>query len=241
VARPLLTPGKPEPQPNMPEALAILSSRVAEAKRLADGGGEVAEVAEEYAQALEALRGALLEVPSLQPLVRAGLDTLRGSLGDSDGMFLLGLLGVGAEVSRQSEYLSRVEGIHARMIACRLRAGAIAIRRAPRPAESPTVTAVFVETDGWNPNQSDTLSLRNVSGERLTNVIVLTELHGASGERFKNLFYVEAWQPDAVLLAIHRSARPTRETVRNVKRVQFMVISDQRASKREEITPTPQG
>lgn len=210
---------------------AALSGRMADAKRMGQGGSDLAGVAREYGEALNSLKAVLAEAPSAQPLVRAGLETWKGSLDNNDGGFLLGLLGVGSELSKISEFSDKVSTIHSRIVACRLRVAEIAARQAEPESTADTVTAAFSESRGPGTVSSDTLAMRNVSGQRLTNVMVVTELTGRSGERFSNLFFADSWEPNQVLLAICRSESPGRETVRNVVQVRFRVIADQRTSR----------
>lgn len=163
--------------------------------------------------------------------MRAGIDTWRGSLDNNDGAFMLGLLGVGSELSKISEFSDRVSSIHSRIVACRLRVAEVAVKNAQPESEADTVTAAFTEARGFNSVANDTLALRNVSGQRLNNVMAVTELTDKSGERFGNLFYAEHWEQNQVLLAICRSERPGRETVHDVVRVRFRVVSDERTSR----------
>lgn len=231
VARPLIAEGTIEPVVNESEMYAALSSKLADAKRLGQGQSEVATVAREYGDALESLKALIEEAPTVQPLVRAGLETWKGSLDNSDGGFLIGLLGVGGELSRFSEFSDRMSTIHSRVVACRLRIAEIAAKQALPESAADTVNATFTEARGLGTVASDTLALRNVSGERLTHVMVVTELTGRSGDRFSNLFYAESWDPNQVLLAICRSERPGRETVHNVVQVRFRVIANERTSR----------
>jgi hypothetical protein len=231
VARPLVPEGTTEPVVSESEMYAALSSRIADAKRLGQGRSELASVAREYGDTLGSLKSVLAEAPSAQPLVRAGIETWRGSLDNNDGGFLLGLLGVGSELSKFSEFADKVSTVHSRIVACRLRVAEIAAKQAQPESSADTVSAAFSEARGFGTVANDTLAMRNVSGQRLTNVMVVTELTGRSGERFSNLFFAESWEPNQVLHAICRSDSPGRETVQNVTQVRFRVIADQRTSR----------
>lgn len=230
LARPLVPEGVIEPIVNESEMYAALSSKLADAGRMASGRGELALVAREYQEALNSIRALILEAPSAQPLVRAGLDTWQGSLENSSQGFLLGLLGVGSELSKLSEYAEKWSTVHARVVACRLRVAEIAAIQSVAESTTPVVSASFAESRGAGTVASDTISLRNVSGARLSNAMVVTELTGRSGERFSNLYFVRTWEPDQVMWAVCRSESPGRETVRNVMQVKCRVIADERTS-----------
>lgn len=230
VARPLVPVGTSESVVSEPEMYAALSSRLAEAARLGQGSGELATVAREYGEALNSLKAILAETPSAQPLVRAGLETWKGTVDKNDGGFWLGILGVGSELSKIREFSARVSTIHSRIVACRLRVAEIAVKHAQPESAADTATATFYESGGLSSVANDTLEIRNVSGQRLTNVMVVTELTGRSGERFSNLFFADAWEPNQVLIAISKSESPGRETVHNVTQVRFRIMADQRTS-----------
>lgn len=235
VARPLVAEGAAEPQPTDAEMLATLALRMAEASSIADRGGDLGPVAREYADSLAALRRVLDEAPSAEPLVRAGIDTWRGGVEDDSEGVLLGLLSIGSELSKVSEFTDRVEVIHARIVACRLRVWELAARSALPESTADTVTGAFTEVGRLSTVASDTLAVRNVSGLRLTNVILVVELTGGANDRFTNVYFAERWEPDQILRAICRSESPGRETVRNVQLVRFRVMSDQRTSRLGEI------
>lgn len=231
IARPLVPQGQAEPNVSDAKMLAALALRLNEADALAGKNTELAPIAREYGDAMRSLQVVCSEAPSVQPLVRAGLETWRGSLDNDNRGFMLGLLGVGAEVSRFAELMEKMNAIHLRIVACRLRVAEFAERSAPPEVKGGTVTAQFTQSGGLSPVTSDTLFLKNVSGTSLTQVVVVLELTGASGETFSNCFYTESWKPDQTLLAVCRSERPGRETVGGVKRVQFRVISAERSSR----------
>ena len=234
-ARPLVPEGTKQPGYSEAQLRAETSSRLAEARRLSGKPGELAAVAGEYAKAMESLNFAISQAPSIQPMLQAGIDTWRGSVDNNDRAFMLGLLGIGSELSKRSEFMDRLASIHAQMIACRLRVAEVALKNAKPESTSDTATGAFAESRNPFDDINDTLTLRNVSGQRLNNVLVITELTGADGEQFNNLFFAERWEPDQVLLAICKSDRPARETVHNVARVRFRVISDERTSRLADI------
>lgn len=237
VARPLVSEGVPEPIVNESEVYAGLSFALAAAQRLGKGSNDNASVAREYAETLNSFKAVLAEAPGTQPLMRAGLDALLGSLGESDGAFARGMIGVGSELSRHSEYAEKLSTIHAKMVGCRLRVAEIAVSQAAAESSVDTIAAVFLESRGPGTVANDTLAMRNVSGVRLVNVMVVTELTGKSGERFRNLFFADSWDPDQILLAISQSASPGRETVTDVSKVLFRVLADGHTSRLVELRP----
>jgi len=145
VAHPLLPEGAPMPNLSESEVLAAMWSLVDAARRIRDGGGAIGTIAGEFAHTMEPLSAVRAEPPSEQPLLRAGIDSLSGRMENNDQAFLLGLLGVGSEISKLSEVDHKVSTLHTRLVACRLRVAEVALQSA-RP-ESPTnpVTARFAE------------------------------------------------------------------------------------------------
>jgi len=231
IARPLVPQGTPDPRMSDPEALAALSSRLDEADAAAKKNTELSPVAREFSDALRAMQALLAEEHSAQPLVRAGLETWRGSIDKDDGAFLRGLLGVGTELSKFGELSDRAKAIHARIVACRLRLAEIAARTAPPEATGDTATIQFQESRAFNSVANDTVLLKNVSGARLSQAMVVLELTGATGETFSNCFFADTWEPDQTLLAVCRSDNPGRETVHDVKRLRLRVIAAERSSR----------
>lgn len=235
VACPLVEEGTTEPTVSDAELLASIDSRASTLKDLAERNEELAPVATECVNILRALQNVASDKPSLKPLFQAGVDTWRGSLENDDRGFWLGILGGISEAGKIMEYHDKLGDLHSRVVACRLRVAEAAVKQAAAEAGGNTVTAGFAERTGFNGVENDTLSLRNVSGQKLTNVMVVTELVGESGERFSNLYYAEVWEPEKVMLALCRSAYPGRETVRDVMRVRFHVLADQLTSRVGEI------
>lgn len=227
VARPLVAEGMVEPKVSEAEMYAAMSSKLADARRLGQGSSELATVATEYADALNSLRALLADAPSAQPMVRSGLGAWQGSVADDNAAFFLGLLGVGAELSRFSEFDEKLKAAHAKIVAARLRVAEIASEQAAPAVTTSVVSANFAESRGPGTVPNDTLTMRNTSGRPLNNVMVATELTGLSGERFSNLYFVDKWEPNQALQAICRSASPGRETVRSVTQVRFRVFSDE--------------
>lgn len=235
VARPLLLEGQSAPEPSDADALAVLDLVTDRVDALAKERSELAPIAREYGDALRALRPLLVERPSPEPLLRSGIDAWRAGMEDDGRGFFLALLGVGSELSRFGELMEKASIVHARVVACRLRLADVIARTAPPESTENTVTARFAESRGFFSIARDTLFLTNVAGKRLEQVAVVVELTGASGETFSNCFYADAWEPGQTLLAVCRSERPGRETVANVKRIRFRVLSSDRTSRLGEL------
>jgi hypothetical protein len=233
VSQPLVAQGQERPDPSEAEVLAAISSHIATADTLARrfDGSDVGSIAREYGDALRTLQHVVAEAPSPQPLIEEGLGAWQSSLRDDKEGFLIGLLGVGAELSKFGESTRRMNSVHQRVVACRLRAAEILSGLALKEGTENTVSSEFKESRGWGTIESDTLFVTNVSGVRLTKVALRLELTGASGETFSNCFYKDSWEPKEVLLAVCRSEVPGRETVSNVKRVRYRVHSAERTSR----------
>jgi hypothetical protein len=236
VARPLVPEGFKEPTLSDAELIAGLDSRTAQADALAATSGDLAPIAHEFADAFRAMKEIVNHPPSVQPLIRSGIETWQKSLEKDDRGTLIGLLGIGSELSKLSEETDKASAVHTRIVACRLRLAEI-VRRAARPeATSDTVSYTFVESRPFSQIESDTLYLTNVSGVRLTDVFVAVELTGASGETFSNGYFADAWEAGETRLAVCRSERPGRETVHDVKKVRFQVFAAERTSRQGELT-----
>lgn len=231
IARPLVPEGKKRAEPSDPEVLALIHSRIARCKEFCKKDDEYSPIAAEYASALRTFLGLIDQAPGPQPLVQAGPATLKGSLDDQRGAFFLGLLGIGTELNTLSAYGDKLTMIHTRLVACRLRLAELAVKECERRSTGEIAMFEFSEMGhlGSTVNE-DTLKVRNVSGTRLSHVMVLTDLTGKAGENFKNMFYVDAWEPDQTLQAVCPSGPMGRETVRGVSQVRVRVISDEKAS-----------
>ncbi len=227
VARPLVETAAPAPTESEAAALAELAETIARADALAKRTGPMAPVAADFTRALCDLQAAVEDAPSDQPLVRAGLDTWRSSLDGDDRGTVVGLLSVGSELIAMDEFMRRIEAIHARLVACRIRVGEAAWRARSSSRREPGIAAEFAESGiAGSVVAEDTLALTNRSGRVLTNAMVIVELTGRDGEQFTNLYYTDRWDSDRTLLAVCRSERPSRETVHHVVRVRARVLAE---------------
>jgi hypothetical protein len=152
-----------------------------------------------------------------------------------DRAFVSGLFSIGSELSKFAELSDKAKAVHARIVACRLRLAEIAIRTALPAATDNTVSVRFLESGHGNRVADDTAFLTNVSGARLTQVLVVLEMTGAGGETFSNCFFADAWEPGQTLLAVCRSESPDRETVHDVKRLRVRVLAAERSSRTAEL------
>jgi hypothetical protein len=235
LAAPLQPVGAAAPVTRKAEVLPTLFSLRDEARKIGERNDDLAPVAQEFAELLQDVAAAYAEKPDLLPLVRAGADVWRGIRSDEPLPLLIGLLGAEYQSDKISKHMDRVESIHAKWVACRNRLAAIAKQCARPEQDGAVTTARFEESGGFLSVADDTLTLWNTSGSPLTNVMVVTELIGRSGERFNNLFFIDRWDPDQALRAICPSDRPRRETVRGVVRVRYQVMSDELTSRLVEL------
>jgi hypothetical protein len=231
VAVPLQVEGVPESNFDTPQLLANISTRINTADALGQRKSDLAPIAKDYADSLRALRQLIEEAPSAQPLIRAGIQTWRDSLDNDEGGFLFGLLGVGSELSKVKEFSEKVDRVHDRVLACRLQARDAVLSSAQPESRAITCQFRFTEVAAYNNVASDTLSLTNVSGQKLTDVVAIVELKNDSGESFSNLFYAKKWEPAQTLVAICPSGPPWRETVHRVSRVRVRVVCNERTSR----------
>jgi hypothetical protein len=231
VARPLLLQGAPEPSVGNSNVYLAISSKIVEVGALAARGDDVSPIAQDYGDTLRALQTLIGESPSLQPLLRAGIETWRGSLDNKDGGFLFGLLGIGSELSKISEYTDRLATIHSRIIACRIRLAMLAVKQANRESTANTIEWEFRKAGAVAGTTDDTLCLKNISGLRLTGAMVIAELTGKAGETFSNVFYVDQWEPGQTMLAVCSSRGLASETVPEVVQVRARLLSHERTSR----------
>jgi len=68
------------------------------------------------------------------------------------------------------------------------------LRLRAREASSVPIEALFQESGLGSPVGCDTASLTNRSGSPLTDVIVVRELTGASGDTFDSCYCAESWE-----------------------------------------------
>lgn len=231
VARPLIPEGTKKIEPSDAEVLALIQSKTATAKKYAETHDDFAPISMEYASALSAFMGIADQAPSPQPLIQAGLQTLKGSLADDNGAFFLGLLGMGSELNELSRYSDKLSMIHSRMVACRIRLAELVMSEGRQESSSAVFSWQFFESGRLGSvTKEDTLKLRNVSGILLNHCLVITELTGKAGDHFTNLFFIDAWAPEQALLAVAPSGPIGRETVRQVSQVRVRVLSDERTS-----------
>ncbi len=231
VSRPLRIHDSLPTPPTVAEAQTRFREMMQEADELGKGTTETALVAQEFKQAIEATLDLTRRPPNPQPLLRAGLDTWKGSANNDDTAFLLGLLNLGSELSKATQSFNDAESIHQRVIGCRLSVASMAERKHAQTTMYPIASATFRESQGgWFSDEVDTLSLNNQSGLELTNVLVVVELEGSYGDRFKNVFFSDSWGKGRSLYAQCVSQEPFRETVTRVTSVRFRIFSDQRVS-----------
>ena len=218
------------------EIRAAFGLRLQQADALARENTELAPIAAEYAEALRTAQSLIESVPSPQPLLREALSVWRGGVNDDSRELVTGLLGVGMEFSKISEVSDRAASIHARVMACRLRLAEAAMRTAPPEVSGSPIQLGFSES-GVDPGvTSDRIWLQNISGARRTDVVIVTELAGESGERFSNCYFVDRWEPGQTLLAICRSEQPGRETVHHVTLVRCRAIAAEKSSRVIDLT-----
>lgn len=213
---------------NQPQLFARLATNISEADSIAAQSNTISPIATEYASTLRELDRILKEesIP-LESLTKAGTGVIRASVNDSDQELFLALLCGLDAVSEVNTYIARFETLHTRLVACRLRLAAIA-------CELPITTSIpgsqivqgeFRERGIDFGVSADALHLVNLAKVSLSQVCVITELTGARGETFSNLYYIEQWAPGAQIQARCRSESPARETVRNVATVRFQVLA----------------
>lgn len=211
------------------ERLAVLSANIRRANELAERGGPLAPLAFECGKELQALRDIVQSAPSIQPLLRSGADVWRQGLdrNATDREVIFSMLGAASEFSKLKELMDKVEQIHVRTVACRLQVAEEAVRDAPPAlAGSPFVLEMF-ESGVSSRIKTDTLRLTNTTDTPFTDVMVLTELSGSTGERFANLYFVPRWEARQTLLALFESDQPERETVRGITSVKVRVIANE--------------
>lgn len=235
VAKPLIVPGTREQAPNEAGVRAAIGLLRGRAGEIARGNTNLAPIALEYGSAIQEVEKFMSDPPNLQPLLRQGIDTVQSSVREDNREAGLGLLGIVSEVSKIKEASDRLNTIHARFVACRLRLAEAAGRVRAQPASGAPVEVRFQESGFGAPVASDTISLSNRSGSPLTDAIVVTELTGASGETFSNCYFADSWAPGATLLAICQSSAP-RETVDQVKLVRCRVFAAEITSPLMEVT-----
>lgn len=205
------------------ELRARIATTLQRVESLADARDEIAPIAAEYATCLRGLLEMADKQPSLQPLIREGIDAWRGSLDDDNHKVMLGLLGMGVEFSKQTEFVAQVRGLHARIIACRLRLVEVASRVAAQGVNR-GFELRFQESGYFGP-PDDHILVTNTSGIRLTDVLLVTELRGRSGETFSNSYFAKRWEPGQQLIATCQSDKPVRETVQGVQLVRARVFA----------------
>lgn len=226
LARPLQTEPDAMASPSRSAAFAGISMLAAEADQLGARGGELAPVAATFAKVLRDFESLAAEAPSVQPLIRSGLDTWKASLDESDGEFVLGLLSISSEYSVLDQYIDQLSAIHDRVVACRIQVAATAMRR-PVTTKAQPLQAIFQESTGLFSVPNDVLTLTNTTGHALHHAMVWVELSGRSGEIFSNLYYADQWEPSQALLAVCGSDRPARETVHGVRQVRYRLVADE--------------
>jgi hypothetical protein len=234
-SRPLVTQSQSTRIASDAEHLAVLATNMEEAERITSEGGPGAAIAQEYLDTLTTFQAVLAETPSLRPLANAGFATLQGSRDNDDHAFMEGIASLTDELSKLNDFKQRLETVHSRLVACRIRVLELANKVRLPEATGDTVEPDFIEAGSGSAVAHDTLYIKNISGERLTKVILALELVGQSGEAYSNCFFADSWEPGQTLLAICRSDSPTRETVSQVRRVRFRIITAERSSRAGEL------
>lgn len=169
----------------------------------------------------------LLALQGVKPddvgMIREGEAMIRSGRNDDGIGFLFGLGKLGAEVGTHEEFNARMVAVHDRVIASRvsLVSELQSVSSLPAVRSASFINAEFGE---FSP---DALSLRNISGGPLTEVVVILTITNHSGEEVSNVFTADRWNNGDSLHAVCGSDRSWRETVYDVAKVQFAVVTGQ--------------
>lgn len=228
VAKPLNPAGTGFQSRSEASVLAEIDERLARADAVERGGGPLAAIAAEYAAAIRDARQVAKNVPSAEPLLRAGAEAWSADRNGDDAAFFSGLLSVGAELAAVSEWSERLRSAHVRIVACRLRLAELAKQHAAPPCSGVEVSLGFEEVGVDAGSTSDTIVLAMQGSRTLTNVVVIVDLFGKFGDVFSNCYFLPVWQPgEAKEAVLASSPRWARETVTNVQRIRCLVLADE--------------
>lgn len=228
VAKPVHSAGTGRPRMGEAALLARIDEQLARADAVAQGGGTLAPIAMEYASAIRDGRRAAENVPSAEPLMRAGVETWTADREGDQSAFLSGLVDVGTELAVVSEWSERLRSAHSRIVACRLRLAEAAKQHAAPQCPGVSVSISFQESGVDVGVAADTLVLGLQGGRQLTNALVIIDLFGMNGDTLSNCYFVPVWQSGEVKEANLASApRWARETVTHVQRIRCLVLADE--------------
>ena len=141
--------------------------------------------------------------PSLSKLILSGTETAVGYGLKSKDMLESGSKGVFQELKGYAEIWETIKAARARIEMARVRLAQLAPTYSGPIATKPLFECELTEEnpsllsrvlgDGHTTDATQTLRLRNLSGQSLTRCVVTVRLAQRSGESYLHLYYIEAW------------------------------------------------
>lgn len=220
----------PSPRATSAEEAVRLQHRRQELDDLAQQCRQLAPIARDAARELAALEQLSKSQPPLSKLILSGAEMAVGFGLTSTGMIESGSKGVLQELKGYAEIWDALKATRERIDIARVRLVEALPTYAGPEAKDPLIEGEFTEEEpsilgrvlgnGHSTDGIQTLRLKNVSGQALSQCVIKVRLVRPSGESFLHLYHVEAWpngERRRICYAPHELFAGTDRDIRHVQ------------------------